>query len=41
VADSWAGKLNANFIKKRYWYAIPLIVPAAKIYKFALRKRWL
>ena len=27
VADKWAGKLNANFIRKKYRYAMPVIVP--------------
>jgi hypothetical protein len=40
VADDWAGKLNANFIRKKYWYALFLLVPAAKLYKFMKRKQW-
>lgn len=39
VADKWAGKLNANFILKRYWYARPIIIPAVKIYKLMRRKK--
>jgi hypothetical protein len=34
VADKWAGKLSANFIRKQYWYALPLLIPAFKIYRF-------
>ena len=41
VADSWAGKLNANFIRKKYWYAIPVIAPLAKVYGFMRRRHWL
>jgi len=39
VADTWAGKLSANFIRKRYWYALPLLIPAFKVYKFMRRKQ--
>lgn len=38
VADNWSRKLNANFLRKRYWYAIPLMVPAAKVYIFLKRR---
>jgi hypothetical protein len=41
VADRWAGKLNVNFIRRHYWYAMPIIVPAAKIYRFFRRKGWM
>jgi hypothetical protein len=41
VADQWAGKLNANFIRKKYWYAMPVIVPVAKVYGLMRRRRWL
>lgn len=41
VADQWAGKLNANFIRRKYWYATPLIVPMAKAYGFMRRRQWL
>lgn len=41
VADTWAGKLNANFIRKKYWYAMPVVVPVAKVYGFMTRRRWL
>ena len=39
VADKWAGKLNVNFIRKKYWYALPVIIPAAKIYRLMRRKQ--
>lgn len=39
VADKWAGKLTANFIRKKYWYALPIIIPAAKIYSLIRRKQ--
>ena len=40
VADRWAGKLNRNFIRNKYWYLLPVMIPAAWIYKFARRHRW-
>jgi hypothetical protein len=39
VADSWARKLNGNFLRKRYWYALPLLIPLAKVYKWLHRPR--
>jgi hypothetical protein len=41
VADTWAGKLNANFIRKEYWYAMPVIVPIVKFYGFMKRRHCL
>jgi len=41
VADTWAGKLNWNFIRKRYWYALPFIIPFVKLYNLARRKHWI
>jgi len=41
VADKWAGKLNANFVRKKYWYALPLLIPALKVYKFMRCKEWI
>jgi hypothetical protein len=41
VADKWAGKLNAHFIRTKYWYAMPVIVPVMKVYKFMRRRRWI
>jgi hypothetical protein len=41
VADRWAGKLNVNFIRKKYWYAMWFIVPAMKVYKFMRRRDWI
>jgi hypothetical protein len=40
VADKWAGKLNGNFIRKKYWYLLPILTPALKVYKFMRRKQW-
>ena len=37
VADTWAGKLNANFVRKTYWYGVPVL----KIYTFMRRRRWI
>lgn len=41
VADSWAGKLNANFIRKKYWYVSPFLVLVSKVYNFMKRKHWI
>jgi hypothetical protein len=41
VADQWAKKLIGNFIRKQYWYALPILIPAFKVYGFLRRKRWL
>jgi len=41
VADQWAKKLIGNFIRKQYWYALPILIPAAKIYRVLRRKQWL
>jgi hypothetical protein len=41
VADRWASRLNANFVRKKYWYAMPVIVPGAKLYGFMRRRKWL
>jgi hypothetical protein len=38
VADNWAATLNTIFIRKTYWYALPIIVPAAKFYTWMRRK---
>lgn len=40
VADKWAGKLNGNFIRKKYRYAVPILTPALKVYKFMRRRQW-
>lgn len=41
VADEWAGKLKVNFIRKKYWYGLPILIPAFKVYKFMRRKQWI
>ena len=41
VANKWAGKLNANFIRKKYWYAMFVIRPGFKLYKSMRRRRWI
>ncbi len=38
VADSWAGKLTVNLIRKKYWYLIPIIKPCIKVYRMVRRK---
>ena len=40
VADKWAGKLDANYIRRKYWYGLPFLIPACKVYKFMKRKQW-
>lgn len=37
IADAWAGKLGANFIRKSYWYGIPFL----KVYMFMRRRQWI
>jgi len=37
VADTWAGKLNANFVRKTYWYGPSVL----RIYKFMRRRQWI
>jgi hypothetical protein len=37
VADTWAGKLNFNFVRKTYWYGVPFL----KIYMFMRRRQWI
>ncbi len=41
VANKWAGRLNANFIRKKYCYAMFLIRPGFKLYGLMRRKRWI
>lgn len=41
VADRWAGKMNHNFIRKKYWYLLPVIIPALRIYSFVRRRGWI
>ena len=41
VADSWSRKLNANYVRKKYWYARAILGPAFKIYKLLRRKEWI
>ena len=33
VADNWAKRLSANYLRKRYWYLMPIVVPLWKTYK--------
>jgi type 1 glutamine amidotransferase len=37
VPDTWAGRLNANFVRETYWYGAPLL----KIYMFMRRRQWI
>lgn len=38
VADTWKKKLSKELIRKRYWYAVPILRPVARAYLF-FRKR--
>lgn len=29
VADNWGVKLSSNFIRQRYWYLLPVLLPAS------------
>lgn len=31
VADNWGTKLSGNFIRKRYWYLLPILLPVSWI----------
>jgi hypothetical protein len=37
VADKWSKKLSSRYLRSRYWYLKPLIVPISLLFK--LRKR--
>jgi len=41
VADDWAKKLSGNFIRKKYWYAMPMLVPMAMVYRYMRNRHWL
>jgi hypothetical protein len=41
VADLWAKRLIGNFIRKKYWYTLPVLIPALKVYRFLRRIEWL
>jgi hypothetical protein len=41
VANKWAGKMNAKFIQHKYWYLVPLLLPASKIYTWMKRRGWI
>jgi hypothetical protein len=41
VADTWATKLTNNFIRKAYWYLMPILMPLSKIWRFMRRKGWM
>jgi hypothetical protein len=33
VANRWGARLNVNFVRKRYWYALFIIRPAIRLYR--------
>jgi hypothetical protein len=37
LADTWAGRLNANFARKTYWYGVPVL----RIYQFMRSREWI
>jgi len=41
VADDWAGKLTGNFIRRNYWYLLPMLIPASNVYRFMRRRRYI
>lgn len=41
VADHWAGKLGSIYVRKTYWYLVPLLIPALRIFKVARQKQWI
>jgi hypothetical protein len=49
LADKWAGRLSANFIRRRYcypirrryWYAMFVIRPGFQLYGLMRRKQWI
>jgi len=34
VADKWEGRLTARFLRRRYWYLIPILLPIARAVDF-------
>ena len=40
MADKWAGKLNGDFVRKKYRYVLPILTPVLKIYTFMRRRQW-
>jgi hypothetical protein len=41
VADDWAGRINAKFVRTKYWHLVPLLVPASRIYRLIKRRGWI
>jgi hypothetical protein len=39
VAENWTRKLRAGFIRKRYWYLMPILYPLGKIVRVFERER--
>ena len=37
VADTWAVRLNVNFVRKTYWYGVLVL----KIYVFMMKGKWI
>jgi hypothetical protein len=40
TADRWKRRLSGHYMRKTYWYALPVVIPASKAWRFARRKRW-
>ena len=36
VAEAWSNKLVRRFIRGRYWYALPVLYPLAKVCELVL-----
>ena len=39
VADHWRAKLLGNWLRKRYWYALPFVLPIYKAYRLIKKRR--
>jgi len=38
AADNWSQRLILNHVKQTYWYLMPILVPAAKLYRLLKRR---
>jgi hypothetical protein len=39
VAENWSRKLFVNHVRRTYWYLLPLLLPAAKLFRVFRRRR--
>jgi hypothetical protein len=40
VADKWKNWLCGRFLRRHYWYAMPLLFPVAAIFEWAKRLKF-